>query len=542
VANVVVSAVSTYNNKGLKQAKKELTAFEKQTQALGRTFRRVFALTALTAYSKKAINAFAADEKAAKSLETQLKNTGYAFSAPGVELYIANLQKATGVLDDQLRPAFQQLLTVTGSITKSQEALNTALNIAAATGRSVSEVSAAIAKGYAGQTSALTRLGVGLSKATLKTGDMDKILGELNDKFAGQAAARLDTYAGKMDQLRVASANAAEVIGKSLLDSISNISKGGTVSSLATQIEDVADSVSYLIRGVGELTKELKGLAGIKIPTPGGGSFLDFILRNAPVISSYYSAGKRAVGAASASRPAADTPAEGRILAAQRRQEARNIKEINRLRTQEIAKLKEKTAVDKLKDQFDIERIGLTKALNEATDQETKLRIQGQIAILDNNEALAKKILAEMQAAEAAKKFAASFDAALSSVMALTARINAFILKEGGTLPNAGGTGKPITYETALSVARATNTRVENFLDQFTSPSVSAPSFNEMPPISDFDSTGRYVGTPFGQAGGNTMNITIDVAQSGDKFAALIAESIQVATKSGISYGVAGGL
>jgi len=533
VANVVVSAVSTYNNKGLKQAKKELTAFEKQTQALGRTFRRVFALTALTAYSKKAINAFAADEKAAKSLETQLKNTGYAFSAPGVELYIANLQKATGVLDDQLRPAFQQLLTVTGSITKSQEALNTALNIAAATGRSVSEVSAAIAKGYAGQTSALTRLGVGLSKATLKTGDMDKILGELNDKFAGQAAARLDTYAGKMDQLRVASANAAEVIGKSLLDSISNISKGGTVSSLATQIEDVADSVSYLIRGVGELTKELKGLAGIKIPTPGGGSFLDFILRNAPVISSYYSAGKRAVGAASASRPAADTPAEGRILAAQRRQEARNIKEINRLRTQEIAKLK---------DQFDIERIGLTKALNEATDQETKLRIQGQIAILDNNEALAKKILAEMQAAEAAKKFAASFDAALSSVMALTARINAFILKEGGTLPNAGGTGKPITYETALSVARATNTRVENFLDQFTSPSVSAPSFNEMPPISDFDSTGRYVGTPFGQAGGNTMNITIDVAQSGDKFAALIAESIQVATKSGISYGVAGGL
>jgi hypothetical protein len=542
MANVVVSAVSTYNNKGLKQAKKELTAFEKQTQALGRTFRRVFALTALTAYSKKAINAFAADEKAAKSLEMQLKNTGYAFSAPGVELYISNLQKATGVLDDQLRPAFQQLLTVTGSITKSQEALNTALNIAAATGRSVSEVSAAIAKGYAGQTSALTRLGVGLSKATLKTGDMDKILGELNDKFAGQAAARLDTYAGKMDQLRVASANAAEVIGKSLLDSISNISKGGTVSSLATQIEDVADSVSYLIRGVGELTKELKGLAGVKIPTPGGGSFLDFILRNAPVISSYYSAGKRAAGAASASRPAADTPAEGRILAAQRRQEARNIRETNKLRTQEITKLKEKTAVDKLKDQFDIERIGLTKALNEATDAETKLRLQAQLAILDNNEALSKKILAELAAAEAAKKFAASFDAALSSVMALTARINAFILKEGGTLPSGGGAGKPITYETALSVARATNTRVENFLDQFTSPITSAPSFNEMPPISDFDAAGRYVGTPFGQAGGNTLNITVDVAQTGDRFAQLVAESIQIATKSGISYGVAGGL
>lgn len=542
MANVVVSAVSTYNNKGLKQAKKELTAFEKQTQALGRTFRRVFALTALTAYSKKAINAFAADEKAAKSLEMQLKNTGYAFSAPGVELYIANLQKATGVLDDQLRPAFQQLLTVTGSITKSQEALNTALNIAAATGRSVSEVSAAIAKGYAGQTSALTRLGVGLSKATLKTGDMDKILGELNDKFAGQAAARLDTYAGKMDQLRVASANAAEVIGKSLLDSISNISKGGTVSSLATQIEDVADSVSYLIRGVGELTKELKGLAGVKIPTPGGGSFLDFILRNAPVISSYYSAGKRAVGAASASRPAADTPAEGRILAAQRRQEARNIKEINRLRTQEIAKLKEKTAVDKLKDQFDIERIGLTKALNEATDNETKLRIQGQLAILDNNEALAKKVLAELAAAEAAKKLAedmaksaaaleAAFQATIARLMIfdplkslrpteadILATIGA-VAGGGKTSNGGGGGGMPtaLTPYDPLSSLRVTTQDLVNTGFRYD-------------PLSGLRATEQDI------------RITVDTAQTGDRFAQLVAESIQIATKSGISYGVAGGL
>ena len=538
MANVVVSAVSTYNNKGLKQAKKELTAFEKQTQALGRTFRRVFALTALTAYSKKAINAFAADEKAAKSLETQLKNTGYAFSAPGVELYIANLQKATGVLDDQLRPAFQQLLTVTGSITQSQEALNTALNVAAATGRSVSEVSAAIAKGYAGQTSALTRLGVGLSKATLKTGDMDKILGELNKKFAGQAAARLDTYAGKMDQLKVASAEASEIIGKSLLDAISNISKGGTVSSLATQIEDVATSVSYLIRGVGVLTEELKGLARLKIPTPGGGSFLDFILRNAPVVSAYYNAGKKAAGPRET--PANEQRSAGRISAQQFRIEMKQKRELDRLRAAEIARLKAKTAVDKLKDQFDIERIGFTKALNEATDKETKLRLEAQIAILDNNEAMAKKILAEMQAAEAAKKFAASFDAALSSVMALTARINAFILKEGGTLPSGGTAGKPITYETALSVARATNTRIENFLDQFDSSSTAATVMENSSVVGPNFNPGRFrMGE---ERSMQDVNITVDVAQSGDKFAALIAESIQVATKSGISYGVAGGL
>ena len=538
MANVVVSAVSTYNNKGLKKAKKELTAFEKQTQALGKTFRRVFALTALTAYSKKAINAFAADEKAAKSLEMQLKNTGFAFSAPGVELYIANLQKATGVLDDQLRPAFQQLLTVTGSITKSQEALNTALNVAAATGRSVSEVSAAIAKGYAGQTSALSRLGAGLSKATLKTGDMDKILGELNKKFAGQAAARLETYAGKMDQLRVASANASEIIGKSLLDSLSNLSRDGNISSLATQIEDVATSVGYLIQGVGSLTKELTKLATLKIPTPGGGSLLDFILRNTPVVGAYYNAGKKAAGASAANRPAADTPAEGRILAQQRRQEAKNLREINKLRTTEISKLKEKTNVDKLKDQFDIERIGLTKALNEATDNETKLRLQAQLAILDNNEAMAKKLLAELEAAKALKDLAdaadkaakawGSFDPARfrmgenkdlgNDISQLLAALAAMQGLSAAMLPMGKGTPAAKAAETL-----AYGQRYSDISQGTLGGSVFDPGFFRMGENKD-------------------LNITIDVAQTGDRFAALIAESLQIAQKSGISYGIAGGL
>ena len=536
MANVVVSAVSTYNNKGLKQAKKELTAFEKQTQALGRTFRRVFALTALTAYSKKAINAFAADEKAAKSLETQLKNTGYAFSAPGVELYIANLQKATGVLDDQLRPAFQQLLTVTGSITQSQEALNTALNVAAATGRSVSEVSAAIAKGYAGQTSALTRLGVGLSKATLKTGDMDKILGELNKKFAGQAAARLDTYAGKMDQLKVASAEASEIIGKSLLDAISNISKGGTVSSLATQIEDVATSVSYLIRGVGVLTEELKGLARLKIPTPGGGSFLDFILRNAPVVSAYYNAGKKAAGPRET--PANEQRSAGRISAQQFRIEMKQKRELDRLRAAEIARLKAKTAVDKLKDQFDIERIGFTKALNEATDKETKLRLEAQIAILDNNEAMAKKLLAELKAAqalteleEAAKKAATAwgtFDPAKfrmgeakdqgNDVAQLLAALAAMQGLSAAMIPKSLGNRATQAAETL-----AYGQKYSDIYQGTLGGSVFDPSFARRGESQD-------------------LTITVDVAQTGDRFAALIAESLQIAQKSGISYGIAGGL
>ncbi len=103
-------------------------------------------------------------------------------NSTAVEDYIANLQRVTGVLDDQLRPAFQQLLTATGSITKSQDALQTALNISAATGKSLTEVSAALTRGFSGNTTGLSRLGAGISKATLKTGDMNKIMAELNKK------------------------------------------------------------------------------------------------------------------------------------------------------------------------------------------------------------------------------------------------------------------------------------------------------------------------------------------------------------------------
>ena len=119
MANVVVSAIATFNGKALTKGQKQIKSFEKSVKHLGRTLGISLGAAAIVNFSKKAIDAFVKDEAAAKSLETQLKNTGYAFSAPDVELYIANLQKMYGVLDDQLRPAFQTLLTASGSITKS---------------------------------------------------------------------------------------------------------------------------------------------------------------------------------------------------------------------------------------------------------------------------------------------------------------------------------------------------------------------------------------------------------------------------------------
>jgi hypothetical protein len=418
MANIVVSALATFNGKALKRGKKEISLFEQQVNKLGKTFASVFAARKLLQFSKNAVNAFMADEKAAKSLEVQLRNTGYQFSAPGVENYIGNLQRLTGVLDDELRPAFQQLLTATGSITKSQDALQTALNISAATGKSLTEVSAALTRGFSGNTTGLSRLGAGISKATLKTGDMNKIMAELNKKFSGQSAARLDTYAGKMGLLTVAAEDARETIGKGLLDALSLLGKDTSISSATKLMDDFATSTADAVVGIAVLVKELKKLGDTKV----GGVLFD--VKNIPVLGAYL-AGFSEIGAAQRAQTAPSNRegrSASRIYLDQLRKESKALQTATTLRKQENAQLKAKTEVDKLSEKFDLERIGLMKALGEATDAETKLRIQAKIAILDNNEALAKKYLAELNAKSAADLLADSANNAANALNTLPSK------------------------------------------------------------------------------------------------------------------------
>lgn len=329
MANIVVSALATFNGKALTRGKKELSQFEKATDKLGRTFRRVFATTAITVFAKKSVAAFVADEKAAKSLEVQLKNTGFAFSSPAVELYIANLQKATGVLDDQLRPAFQQLLTVTGSITVSQEALNTALNVSAATGKSLTQITTALSRAYAGNTTGLSRLGAGLDKALLKTGDMDKIMAELNNKFAGQAQARLSTYAGKMDLLKVASENVKEEIGKGILGALDALSKDTSIEETTAKMEKLGKTTGQTITGLGVLVKTISDIPGIG--ALGKAAYETSTFGLLARLARENQKGKFPTA------PARETPAQGRILAAQRRQEIKASQDLLKLKKQEVA-------------------------------------------------------------------------------------------------------------------------------------------------------------------------------------------------------------
>jgi hypothetical protein len=388
MASLIVSAVAKWNGSALKKGQKDLTSFQKSTLALGKAFASVFAVRKITQFGKASVQAFMADEKAAKSLEIALRNTGNGFATIATEGFIARLQDTYNVLDDELRPAFQTLLTATGSITKSQEALELALSVSAGTGKDLGSVSLALAKGFSGQTTALSRLGAGLSKATLASGDMDAILTELTSKFRGQALEATKTYAGQMAALSRAAANAQEIIGKGLLDSLNAVGGGSTQNGLENTlnlIEDIATAVSKFTvnfgTGIGQAAALLRG-----------------------DLATFKSLGEEA--AKSPAQKAAYSPTSMYFTSqtAIRAKETAEIKkatllrkENNKLTAAELADKKKQAELEALKKKFDVDRINLETALANSKDEAEKARLRSLLTIMDEDENAAAKRLADLE-------------------------------------------------------------------------------------------------------------------------------------------------
>jgi hypothetical protein len=476
MANVVIDIAAEYTgNKAFSQAQTATAKLEKSVAKLGKQFLGVFAVSKVYSFAKASVKAFAADEKAARSLSLALANTGNAFRGIEVEKFIGDLQRATGVLDDNLRPAFRTLLTATGDVTKSQQGLKLALDISAGTGKDLGAVSTALAKAYGGQTTALSRLGAGLSKATLKTGDMDVIVGELTDKFKGQALAAAEGYSGQMDRLAVASANAKEIIGKDLLDSLALLSGPDGISKSTKQMEDLATAIGNTVYGLAILIDKIKAN---KIGGGILGTFGDIIANLQPFAS------LRKLGASSKATPA-QSPGERKqidkinadALKIQKQQNA--LKTIdNALTTRKLTLTADQQALEELKKKFDIDRIQINAALNENIDKETELRLRSLMAIHDNDAALAGKIMAEIAATkaitdlgdaarQAALKLQTSYSAGLESfkqseINSLTSTAGAIAGTVGGTAPStvAGSMGFGDSHLSALAAQSSQNITV----------------------------------------------------------------------------------
>ena len=435
---------SKFDAKGFKQAESAVSKLNKSVKNLAGTFGLALGGAALVSYSKKAIKAFADDEKAARSLSLALANTGNAFAAIGVEKFIGDLQRTTGVLDDNLRPAFQTLLTATGDVAKSQKGLALALDISAATGKDLGSVSGALAKGFSGQTTALSRLGAGLSKATLASGDMDKIMAELNDKFSGQAAASVEGYSGQIALLNVALANSAEIIGKDLLDSINLVSGANGIGKTTSAIENMATSIGNAVYGIAALINKLKG---VYRDTFIGDVF--GLLGKLPNLSTFGAAAKARAAGNPAQSPGQRKAIDKANADALKLQKTKNsLATIDNANTaRKLVLTGDELALKELEKKFDVERVNLYAALNESADGEIKMRLLSKIAIYDQNAALAGMI---KKADEAGDAFGSLIEAIRASIRAMLDKV----ALEISQLQKLTTTGANTPIETQRAIVR----------------------------------------------------------------------------------------
>ena len=205
--DLFVNAVTTFDGKALAKGQKQIGGFEKSVKSLAKAFGVTFGAAALAQFGKKSVKAFAEDEAAAVRLTKAVNNLGLGFENTRITRFIADLEKSAAVADDVLRPAFQTLISTTGSFTKSQDLLNLALEISAGTGIDAAEVAKDLSLAYLGQTKGIAKYNTGLSKTELTAAGFLTIQEKLTEQYSGQNATRLDTYAGKVSAVQIAYGN-----------------------------------------------------------------------------------------------------------------------------------------------------------------------------------------------------------------------------------------------------------------------------------------------------------------------------------------------
>lgn len=211
---------------------------------VGMSFRWI--ATELEDASKAAI----ADAKSQELLALAMRNTGNATDATiaAAEDYIGKMQLSASVADDNLRPAYQKLFIATGNVTESNRLLTIALDASAATGKSLDQVSQAMAKSLAGSDTALLKLIPSLKGSKAPIDDMALAFAGAADK-----AAQLDPYM----RMQIVMDDLKEKIGTALLPVLNQLADYFASPEGQAKLNEFAANVAKAAEKIGDLTSVL---------------------------------------------------------------------------------------------------------------------------------------------------------------------------------------------------------------------------------------------------------------------------------------------
>jgi hypothetical protein len=382
---------SKLDAKGFKQAETALDKLGKSAKHLGAALGIAFGARSIYRFAKSSAKAFAEDEKATARLTQSINNLGLALSATDINKYVENLSLQTGVVDDQLRPAMQALLQVTGSVTKSQELLNTAINVSRGSGENLTTVANDLAQAYVGNLKGLRKYNLGLTQAELKTASYAEIQDKLNKTFAGSSAAYLKTYAGQWELLTTNAGEAKEVIGKGIIDSLVILSGNTSVKDLAADMQILAKSTAGALTQLATFAKKTYDVFKPILDVFGGiKDTLDSIAKNFPSLnlmvpkSETGRARRFFTGGQNSTKVGEQAVADK--LAKQRAADLLKLQKAQLKATKDAAYLKKASAI------FELSQIQIAAALKGKISEEERKRLELQMALISGNtDEIAKK-------------------------------------------------------------------------------------------------------------------------------------------------------
>jgi hypothetical protein len=252
------------------------------------------------------------------------------------------------------------------------------MDVSAGTGTDLAKTSEILSQAYVGNFKGLRSLNLGLTQAELASTNFEEVQKRLQVLFAGQAKVAADSYVGSMNKLAIASENASEKIGKSLVNALTALSGGETIDDTISKIDKLSSVIAGLIDvtiglKAGEYLQQYYGLNAGKIP----GGF-----------------GNRSLSAGNQDTQRADAKARAKAEA----DAAKRAKELLALQRKQAIAEKNKIALSKAAAVFDTTRVSLAAALKATYDKETRLRLEALIAIEDENGDLALKKIGELAA------------------------------------------------------------------------------------------------------------------------------------------------
>ena len=389
MSNVVIDIAAEFTGKkGFTAAQTATSKLTGSVKKLGYAFGVTFGARALLQFSNKAVKAFGEQQAETARLGQSLKNLGLQYGSGAAEAYLNTLEKITGINRDQLQPAYVKILQTTGSLTKSQEILNQSLDVTAATGIDVVSVSQALSQAYVGNTKGLRALNLGLTKAELASSSFADIQKRLTELFAGQAKIAAQTYAAQIGKLSIASENASEAIGKSLIGALQSLSGQKSVDGLALSIEHAGDSLANFIDSIVYLKGELKSIPGAGVLGAifgfGGDILGKFSPQRAAELLKQIKGGKPS--GMSTTLTNQDLTASNKAAALKAEADAKKRAAAILAQQKALTKAaKDSALVKKASAIFDLAQIQIVAALKGKISEEDKKRLELQQAILSGN-------------------------------------------------------------------------------------------------------------------------------------------------------------